>query len=125
MEAFRSLALGHSVKSPPDFYVGAGAGKQSPCERSIVETGSPDENWKSSSAMNVTNRAVGIFGEARRRIHVGRIGDVDQMMWNASPLLDRQLVGADVEASINGGGVAVDDFAVQRLRHRQAEGAFP
>jgi hypothetical protein len=45
-------------------------------------------------------------------------------MRNASPFVDRQLVGANVEAAIDGGRIAVDDLPVERFSERQAEGAL-
>ena len=53
-----------------------------------------------------------------------RVGDVDQMMRDAAALVDRHLVGADVEAAIDGRRVAADDLAVEPLRERDAERAL-
>jgi hypothetical protein len=39
----------------------------------------------------------GVARELRGGVVVGRIGDVDQMMWNAAALSNGHFVGADVE----------------------------
>jgi hypothetical protein len=36
----------------------------------------------------------------------------------------RHLVGADVEAAVDGGGITADDFTIQPVRERDAEGAL-
>lgn len=46
------------------------------------------------------------------------------MVGNAVLLRCGNLVGPDVEAAIDGGGVAGDDFPVESLRERDGECAF-
>ena len=60
--------------------------------------------------------ALGVARELRRGVDLGRIGDVDQVMRDAALLVERHLVGADVEAAIDGGGIAVDDLAAEAAR---------
>ena len=47
-----------------------------------------------------------------------------EVMRDAAPLGQRHLVGADVEAAIHGGRVAVDDLAAEPLGERQRQGAL-
>src|SRR4030095_7270523 len=70
------------------------------------------------------NHRGGVTRELRGRVFVGRIGDVDQVMRDAAPLVERHLVGGGVATAINRGRVAVDDLAVEALGERNAEGAF-
>jgi hypothetical protein len=46
------------------------------------------------------------------------------MMRDAAPLRERDLVGADIEAPIDSGGVAADDFAAVPQRQLDAERAL-
>jgi hypothetical protein len=47
------------------------------------------------------------------------------MVWNPSLLRERHLVGADVEAAVDGRRVATDDLAAEPFRQREREGALP
>ena len=60
----------------------------------------------------------------RRRVLLGRIGDVDQVMRDAALLGERHLVGADVEAAVDRGRIAVDDLAAEAAGQRDAERAL-
>jgi hypothetical protein len=75
--------------------------------------------------MDIPNRPLRVLGETCGRIDLGWIGDIDQMMRNAPPLFERELVGADIEPPVDGGGIAIDDLAVEQRGKRQAEGALP
>src|SRR4029450_12562449 len=50
--------------------------------------------------------------------------DIDEVMRDAGALIERHLVGADVEATIDRGGIAADDLAAESLRQRNAEGTL-
>ena len=55
-----------------------------------------------------------------RRVLVGRIGDVDEVMRDAAPVGQRHLVGADVEPAIDRRRIAVDDLAPMVARPGRA-----
>jgi hypothetical protein len=74
--------------------------------------------------MDVANGAIGVHGELRGGIDLRRLGYVDEVVRDSALLLHRELVGADVETPVNGGGVAVDDLAAVPLRERQAQRAL-
>ena len=59
-----------------------------------------------------------------RRVLLGRIRHIHHVMRNPLLLLHRHLVGADVEAAIDRGRVAGDDFPTEQLRERDAERAL-
>ena len=101
-----------------------GPGKQPADQRAVVEAGAADENRQLAARGDVADRRRRFARVARRRVLLGRIGDVDQMVRNALLLGERHLVGADVEAAIHGGRVAADDFAVEAARERDAERAL-
>ena len=113
MEAFGAFPVGDLVETPAEIFVSTRAGEQSSSQRTVVKTRTPDENRESRPSLDVADGALGIFGKPRCRVDLDWIGDVDQVMGNAAPLLVRQLVGADVEAAIDRGGIAVDDFAAE------------
>jgi hypothetical protein len=46
------------------------------------------------------------------------------MVRDAAPLRQRDLIGADIEAAIDSGGVAADDFAAVPQRELDAERAL-
>src|SRR5688500_10849399 len=45
-------------------------------------------------------------------------------MGNAAPFRERHFVGADVETTVDGSRIAIDDFAVEPLREGHRERAF-
>ena len=83
-----------------------------------------DGTGSSPIPVDAANRPLGVFGEASRRIDLHGIGDVDEMMRNASPFRARQLIGTDIESTIDGRRIAVDDLAIERFRKEQPEGTF-
>jgi hypothetical protein len=56
-----------------------------------------------------------------RRITIAGADDVDEMMRNAALRFGRDLVGADVDAAIDGRRIARDDLAAKRFREPQRE----
>ena len=104
--------------------VAARPGKQSARQRPVVEAGAADENRQPAAGGDVADRRRSFAGVARRRVLLERIGDVDHVMGDALLLGGRHLVRADVETTIDGGGVAADDFPVQAARERDAERAL-
>ena len=74
--------------------------------------------------VDLLDRRNRIAHVARRRVFVGRLDDVNQVMGNAAPLGERHLVGADVEAAVHGRRIAADDFAAAPQRQLDAERAL-
>ena len=68
--------------------------------------------------------ARGVARVLRRRVLLGRIDDVDQMMRDAAAIGVGNLVGADVEPAIDRGRIAVDDLAAVALGDRQRQRAL-
>ncbi len=99
--------------------VAAGPGNSPRVSARIVEAGAADEDRQAPARVDVADRVGRVARELRRRVLVGRIGDVDQVMRDAAPVGRRHLVGADVEAAIDGGRIAVDDLAAEALGKRE------
>src|SRR5215204_232174 len=74
--------------------------------------------------MHIANDAIGVAGVLGRRIDLDWIGNVDQVMRDRAPLVGRHLVRADVEAAIDGGGIAVENLAAEPLRQCQTQRAL-
>src|SRR6185295_15034212 len=55
---------------------------------------------------------------------LGRLGNVDQMMWHASLLGGRNLGGCDVDSAIDLNGIEIDDLTVKGERELDGEFAF-
>jgi hypothetical protein len=61
--------------------------------------------------VDLFDRCNSVAHITRSGVLLGRFDNVDQMMRNAAPFGERDLVGANVESAIDSGGVAADDFA--------------
>ena len=124
MEKLDTSTRRDRVESLAHLRVGAGTGKQPSRQRPIVEAGAADENRPASACVDVLDGCQRISRVPRRRVLLGRLDDVDQMMRDAALLLRRHLVGADIEAAVDGGGIAADDLAAAPQRQLDAERAL-
>ena len=95
--------------------------EQAARQRAVIKTRAADKDRQLSFRMQFPNRPRRIAREVRRGVLVGRIGNVDQVMRNATALLDRNFVGADVEAAIYRRGIAVDDLAIETFGNGEAQ----
>ena len=59
-----------------------------------------------------------------RRVLLYGTRDVYQVMRDAASLIERDLVCADIEATIDGSGIAADDLTTELLRQGDAERAL-
>jgi hypothetical protein len=125
MKPLRSTGVRNPIQSVPELLVGAGSRKEAPRQRSVVEPGPADEDWQPAASMDIADRGGGVAGVLRRRVNLGWVGDVDQMVRNAPSRVDGHLIRADVEAAVDGGRIAVDDLAVVPLGQRQAKRTLP
>ena len=116
--------LGDRLEPRAQRRVAPGPGKQAARQRAVVEAGAADENRQPAARVDVADHRRRVARVLRRGVLVGRIDDVDQVMRDAAPLGDRHLVGADVEAAIDGGRIAVDDLAAEALGERQRQRAL-
>ena len=91
----------------------AGPGNRPARQRAEVEAGAADENRHAAAGVNGPDGDGGIARVARRRVDLGRLDDVDEVMRDALLRFGRHLVGADVEAAIDRGRIAVDDLAAE------------
>ena len=90
-------------------------------QRAEVEARAADEDGQATTRGDVADAGRRVAGELRGRVDVGRIDDVDQVVRDATLLVRRHLVGADVEAPVDGGRVAVDDLAPVGARKTDPE----
>ena len=106
---------GNRLEAPAQGGVATRSGKQAARERAIVEPGPAHDHRQPAATVNVANGRRRVACVVGRRVLLGRLGDVDEMMGDAPPPGHRHLVGADVEAAEHGRRVAIDDLAVVPL----------
>lgn len=116
--------VGHPLEPAPALRISAGAWKQSARQSPVIEAGPSHNNWPSRAMSNVTDRGSRFASVAGSRVVFGRIGHVDQVMRNAALLVDRDFVGADVEATVNSRRVATDNLAPVLLSQIKRQGAL-
>lgn len=75
--------------------------------------------------MNLSNRSSSILGVPRGSVFIRRIDDIDQMVRNPAPFGQRDFVGADVESTVNGRGIAVDNLSTVSPGEAKSERALP
>ena len=68
-----------------------GPGKQAARQRAVVEPGAADENRQASARVDVADRRRRVARILRRRVLLGRVDDVDQVVRDAAPLGDGTL----------------------------------
>ena len=125
MQTFGAPAGGEAVEPIPQRLVGAGTGKQAPHERPVVEPGAADQNREPPAPVHVADGGGRIARVLRGGIDLGGVGNVDEVVRDALPVAGGHLVGADVEAAVDRGRVAVEDLAVELAGQRQSERALP
>ncbi len=113
--ARRRRAARHPFQPRPQGRIGRRSGKQPAREGAEVEAGAADEDRQPAAPVDVADGRRRVAREPRGGVLVGGIDDVDEVVRDAAPLGDRHLVGADVEAAVDGRGVAVDDLAAEAL----------
>ena len=119
VQPFGAAARGEPVETVAQRLVGARAGKQAANQRPVVEPGAADENRQPPARVHVAHDGGRVARVLRRGVDLGRVGDVDQVVRDALPIGGRQLVGADVEAAVDRGRVAVEDLAAEPVGQRQ------
>jgi hypothetical protein len=105
--------------------VGARPGKQSSCQRTVVEAGPPDDNWPTSPIVNIFDSRHRISDELRCGVLFDRLDDIDEVVRNPGALVERHFVGPDIESAVDSGGIAADDFAAAPQSELDAEPALP
>src|SRR5262245_35520556 len=115
MEPFGPAGVGDAVQSAAQLLVGARARKETARQRSIVETGTSDQNREPSPLVDVANSGRRIARVLCGGVDLGRIRDVDEMVRDTTSRLDRELVRADVETAVHGRRIAVDDLPIMPL----------
>jgi hypothetical protein len=119
-----AAALGDPFQPRAQGRVAPGPGKQPSRERSEVETRSTDDEGQVALAVNLADDCGRVLRVLGGGVFGRRFDDVDEMMRNPSPIADRYLVGADVEAPIDRGRVAIDDLAGVLLSQRERQRAL-
>ena len=90
--------------------IGRRGGVEPAQQRADVEPGAADDDRQTAAALDRANRERGVVVEARGLIPIVGVHDVDQMMGDSPPLLERRLAGGDVHAAVDLAGVRADDL---------------
>src|SRR6185295_10664312 len=98
--------------------------KQRSCQRSQIEPGAARQDRSATSRFHFLNLAGSDPSVLTRGEILGRLGNVDQMMWHASLLGGRNLGGCDVDSAIDLNGIEIDDLTVKGERELDGEFAF-
>jgi hypothetical protein len=115
---------GDAVQSGPQGVIGARPGKETAGQGTVIETGATHEEWEAAARVNLPDDPGGITGKRGGGVHLRRVSEINEVMPDSAALLDGQLVGADVEASVHRGGIAVDDFSIVPFREAETEGTL-
>jgi len=105
-------------------HIGNGSGKEPSRERAVVKTGSADNNRPASAVVNILNCRHRVAHVLRCCVLFGRLDDIDEMVRSSAALCERNFVGSDVEATVNGSGIAADNLAAAPECQLDAECAF-
>ena len=114
-------ARGALVDRGAHFGVGAGQRVEAVEQRLEVEHRAADQERDRAARADRRDRRIGIGDEARRRIALGRIDDVDQVVRHRGALARARLGGADVHAAIDERRVDADDLDRMARRERRGD----
>src|SRR6187397_1035441 len=102
MQLLWPLAVGHALQASAKGRIPAWSRKESAHQSAIVEASATDENGQTAATRDSADRRAGFARVARCGIFLQRVRNVDEVVRNPATLFERDLVGADVEAAING-----------------------
>src|SRR3546814_9595826 len=77
-----------------------------------------------STAQDIRDQRQGILAKIGRGVTLGRVADIEQVLWSAQLFGFGWLGRADIHAAINRGGVHIDDFNGPTVRQGCGTGAF-
>jgi hypothetical protein len=111
-------ACGALVDCRADRGIGLGQRVEAIEQRLEIEHRAADEQRDRAARADRRDRRVGVGDEARRRIALGRVDDVDQVVRHGSALGRARLRGADVHAAVDERRVDADDLDRPARRER-------
>src|SRR5207253_1786788 len=124
MQKCHLASRGNLLQPGPQFDVLGWSRKQSARQRPEVKPGSADDERQMATSVNRTDGGRRVARILRRRVLLGGLRDVNQVMRDAVLLLDPDLVRADVESAVDRSRVAVDDLAAVAGRECQRQRAL-
>ncbi len=125
MQAFRSTLRGNPLQPAPERLVAARPLEQTSRQRAVIKARPPDQDRQPAATRDIPNHRGRLTCVAGSGVFLRGFDDVDHVVGNAALFVWRNLVGSDVEAAIDGRRIAADDFAVEPLGQRDAEGTLP
>ncbi len=108
----RVEAVARELRGEPGAHLAVGRGQRVEAleQRLEVEHRAADEQRQRAARGDAGDQPLGVGDEARRRVRLGRVEDVDQVVRHARALGGRGLGGADVHAAVDERRVDADDL---------------
>ena len=94
-------------------------------KRAEVEHRAAGQHRHPATGAHGLHAGGGILRELRRRVGLGRVADIDQVMPNPRLILRAGLGGADVHAAIDLRRIDADQLPAQPLAEREREAGLP
>src|SRR5690606_21238732 len=90
----------------------------------VIQHGAATQQRDVPPCLYLVDQGQRVRAKGSGRVAFRRVTNIQQMVRNALPLVVRGLGGADVHATVDGGGVHSDDLDGPVLRQRQRRSAF-
>jgi hypothetical protein len=90
-----------------------------------IKASAPGEHRQASSRRYIGDRFAGEPGIFAGREQLIGIDDIDEVVWNATPLPEGQFGGSDVKEAEDLERVAIDDLTVEFRRDFEGQITFP
>jgi len=116
---------GQAIEHRPQRLVPGRTRKQAADEGAEVEAGAADEDRQAPASGDAAYDRRRVLRVAGCGVDLRRLRDVDQVVRDALLLVERHLVGADVDAAEHRGRIAGHDLAAEVARQGDAECALP
>ena len=121
MEPCAAAFLGAVAQAAAQVFVALRAGEEAIGERAQVEAGSSRYDGEAAATGDVAQGGAGQAAVIAGGEGLVGIGDIDEMMRQASALLVSGLGGSQVNAAVDGNRVATDDFGVELFTESEGE----
>ncbi len=124
MKSLDASTVRHAVEARAQRLITFRSRKHAADERTQIEAGPSNDDRQTAACGDVSRGGGRIRPVSRRRIHLGWLDHVDEVVRNAAALSGVELVGADVEAAIDDRRIAANDLAVEGLGNGERQGAL-
>ncbi len=124
MEPRASVFFGAAAEAFAQVFMARGAGEEAFGEGAEVEAGSAGDDGEMVASADFMECSSGGAAIGSGGVRLVWIGYVDEMMRGLSAFGGGWLGGAEVQAAVDGYGVAGNDFALEGFGEAEGEGGF-